>query len=93
MLKGFPEYQSQDGSWPRIQAGFKLEERTATKLQASKNVEPGVEIEVAEINVPALALLPLKALVQKGEAWAGAHVHRPIPLARRNWKPINCFQI
>jgi len=92
-LEGFSEYQSQDGSWPRIQAGFKLEERASTKLQASEDVESGLEIEVAEINVPALALLPLKALVQKGEAWAGAHVYRPIPLTRRNWQPINCFEV
>jgi hypothetical protein len=62
-LEGFSEYHSQGGSWSRIEAGFKLEECAATKLQASEDVESGLEIEVAEINASALPLLPLKALV------------------------------
>src|SRR5581483_3905066 len=83
----------QSGSWSRVKARLKFEECTPAKLQASKNIETGVEIEIAEIDVSALALLPLEVLVQKSEGWTGTDVHRPVLPACCNWQPVNCFKV
>jgi len=55
----FPEYQPECRSWPRVQAGLDLHEGASAKPDAREDVEPCLEIKVAEINISALALLSL----------------------------------
>jgi len=58
-------------------------------LQSKQDIEAGIEIEVAEVDIPAR----LKILVNEGERRSCANVWRPIAALSGPRKPVNTFEV
>jgi len=58
-------------------------------LHSDQDIETGLEIEVAKIDISS----HLKVLMQEGKRRPGANVRGPIPALRRSRKPVNSFQV
>ncbi len=71
------------------QTGFRLDKGSPSRLHSSKNVKPGVEIKVPEVDISPR----LETLVNEGEGWARAHVRRPLPRLRRPGEPVDSFEV
>jgi hypothetical protein len=64
----------------RFTVSLDLKECAPAELHAGQDVNARIEVEVAEIDVPALACCALETLVEECEPRSRANVWRPAPL-------------
>lgn len=88
-LEVVAEDHAQLGSGSGIQAGLQFYEHASAVLHAGQNVETGLVVEIAEVDVSSL----LKILMNEDERGSGADVRGPVVAAIRSRKAVRGLQV